>query len=72
MDIKLKKTLKMQLEPELEIMALVAQGKTNEAIAKEVFVSVHTVKAHVAKVLRILDAKDRTQAVYKLTKLGLI
>ncbi len=72
MNIKINKNLRNLLEPELDIMKHVAQGKTNKQIAKEIYVSEHTVKAHIAKVLHVMNVKDRTEAVYKLAKFGLI
>ena len=57
---------------ELEVMKLVALGKTNTEIAKELIVSVHTAKAHVCNILAKLNAKDRTKAVVYAIKYGLL
>ena len=48
---------------EIEVLKLVAKGKKNAKIAKELSISTHTVKAHIANILAKLSAEDRTQAV---------
>ena len=50
---------------ELEVLRSLAKGKTNNQIAKELVVSTHTVKAHVANILQKLNVEDRVQAVVK-------
>lgn len=47
---------------EMEILLLVAQGKTNQEIADELFIALKTVKVHVSNVLSKLEVQDRTQA----------
>ena len=47
---------------ELEILNLIAQGKTNQEIAAELFIGIKTVKTHVSNVLSKLGVEDRTQA----------
>jgi len=59
-------------ERELEVLALVAAGKTNRRIATELFVSVGTVKTHVNNLYRKLDAHSRTQAVARARELKLL
>ncbi len=46
-----------------EVLALLLQGKPNKLIARELNISVDTVKDHVAAVLRALNVTTRTQAV---------
>ncbi|MER6949195.1 helix-turn-helix transcriptional regulator [Nonomuraea sp. NPDC000554] len=46
-------------EREDEIVALVAQGKTNAEIASELFLSPGTVKNHLAAIQRKIDARNR-------------
>ncbi|MGN7408319.1 response regulator [Sporosarcina sp. SAFN-010] len=48
---------------ELETLLLLAQGKSNQEIADELFISLKTVKTHVSNVLSKLEVQDRTQAV---------
>jgi LuxR family maltose regulon positive regulatory protein len=59
-------------ERELEVLQLVAAGKTNRQVATDLFVSVGTVKTHVNNVYRKLDAHSRTQAVSRARELGLL
>src|SRR5918999_976837 len=57
---------------ELEVLQLVASGKSNRRIASELFVSVGTVKTHLNNLYRKLDARSRTQAVARARELNLI
>jgi LuxR family maltose regulon positive regulatory protein len=57
---------------ELEVLQLVAAGKSNRRIASELFVSVGTVKTHLNNLYRKLDARSRTQAVARGRQLNLI
>jgi DNA-binding NarL/FixJ family response regulator len=50
-------------ERELTVLLAMASGATNAEIARELFVSVATVKTHVARVLAKLGLRDRVQAV---------
>lgn len=52
-----------------EVLALLLQGKSNKAIARELNLSVETVKDHVAAVLRSLGVNSRTQAVLAVSQL---
>lgn len=47
---------------ELEILCLVAEGKTNKEIGEELFITIKTVKTHVTNILSKLEVADRTQA----------
>ncbi len=57
---------------ELEVLALLAAGQPNQAIAGELFVTVDTVKKHVSHILAKLGAANRGQAVAEARDLGLI
>jgi LuxR family maltose regulon positive regulatory protein len=57
---------------ELEVLALLAAGKSNHAIAGDLVVSLDTVKKHVSHVLGKLGAGNRTEAVARGRDLGLL
>lgn len=48
---------------EHEILMLIAEGKTNQEIADELYIGLKTVKTHVSNILSKLEVQDRTQAV---------
>jgi len=54
------------------VLKLLARGRTNAAIANELYLSEGTVKTHVARVLRKLDLHDRTQAVIYAYEHGIV
>lgn len=47
---------------EREVLALIAQGKSNQDIAEELFIGIKTVKTHVSNIFQKLEVDDRTQA----------
>ncbi len=53
---------------EAQILKLITQGYSNNEIAKELFVSINTTKAHVASILQKLEVDDRLQAALKALK----
>ena len=57
---------------ELEVLAMLAAGRSNQAIAGELVVSLDTVKKHVGHVLAKLGAANRTEAVARARELSLI
>lgn len=57
---------------EAEVLQMIAAGRSTSEAAKELYVSVKTVKNHLASAYAKLDAHDRTQAVLKAARLGLI
>ena len=52
-----------------DVLALMLQGKPNKMIAREMSLSVETVKDHVAAVLRALGVNSRTQAVLAVAQM---
>ncbi len=59
-------------ERELEILRLVAQGKSNREIAAELTLALGTVKSHLHHIFQKLDATRRTQAVVRARDHGLL
>ena len=59
-------------ERELEVLGLIASGRSNKEIARRLEVSPNTVKTHVARLFEKLGAKRRTQALLKARELGVI
>ena len=57
---------------QVDVLALLAQGKSNKAIARELDLSEKTVKAHVTAVFRALGVINRTQAALEARKRELI
>ena len=57
---------------ELEVLAAMADGASNKAIARRLGISFHTAKFHVAAILDKLNADSRTEAVTKAAQLGLV
>ena len=52
---------------EIEVLELIAEGRLNKQIAKELFISEKTVKNHVSNIFKKLNVSDRTQAaIYAL------
>jgi LuxR family maltose regulon positive regulatory protein len=56
---------------ELEVLHLIAEGLSNEAIAQKLFLSTGTVKVHIKHIYAKLDVNSRTQAVARLRELNL-
>jgi LuxR family maltose regulon positive regulatory protein len=57
---------------EVQVLSLIAQGKSNQEIAEELFLALNTVKRHSHNIYAKLDVKKRTQAVSKARQLGII
>jgi DNA-binding NarL/FixJ family response regulator len=55
---------------ELEILRLVAEGMNNQEIARQLFLSVHTVKNHIHKILDTLGVRSRWEAVLHAIERG--
>ncbi|MCZ8513648.1 response regulator transcription factor [Paenibacillus filicis] len=59
-------------EREMEVLRLIASGKSNQDVADELFIGVKTVKFHVTNILAKLGVEDRTQAAIYAYKHGLV
>jgi DNA-binding NarL/FixJ family response regulator len=57
---------------ELEVLALIAKGRSNKEIAAALGVSDETVKSHVSNIMQKLQAQDRAHAVTEAIRLGLL
>lgn len=57
---------------ELQVLHWLVQGSTNEAIAGQLYITVATVKAHLTAIFEKLEVSNRTQAIIKALKLGLV
>ena len=58
-------------EREEQVLSLVAQGKSNQEIARQLFVSLKTVRNHVSNILLKLQVADRAQAVIRARDAGM-
>jgi LuxR family maltose regulon positive regulatory protein len=57
---------------ELEVLRLIATGRSNQAIARDLVVTLDTVKKHVSHVLDKLGAANRTEAIARARELNLL
>ena len=59
-------------EREIEVLALIAAGRSNREIAAELIISLSTVKGHTRNIYSKLDVNSRTQAVARARHLGIL
>jgi DNA-binding NarL/FixJ family response regulator len=59
-------------ERETEVLRLIAQGRANKEIARELQIGEQTVKTHVSSVLGKLGVQSRTQAALHAMRIGLV
>ncbi|GAC1586673.1 MAG: response regulator transcription factor [Acidimicrobiales bacterium] len=57
---------------EEEVLQLIAEGLSTPEVAASLYISVKTVKNHLASIYAKLDSRDRTQAVVRAVKMGII
>ena len=57
---------------EVEVLRLMAQGKSNPEIAQELVIARPTVKTHAERIIRKLGVSDRTQAAMRAIELGIV
>ncbi|MEO5907239.1 MAG: helix-turn-helix transcriptional regulator [Saprospiraceae bacterium] len=54
---------------ELEVMKLIFDGKTNQQISDELFLSINTIKTHLSRLFGKLNAGSRTEAIARVRSL---
>ncbi len=59
-------------EREHDVLRKIAEGLSNQEIAAQLFISLHTVKSHARKINAKLGVKNRTQAIHKAKELLLL
>ena len=57
---------------EIQVLTYIAEGLSNEEIAKKMILSIHTVKAHICSIFAKLHANGRVQAAVKAVKEGMV
>lgn len=71
-EVRMPETTEMLTERETEVLQLLAQGRSNKEIARDLHVVEDTVKVHVKHILAKLGVQSRTQAVLCAMRLGLV
>jgi DNA-binding NarL/FixJ family response regulator len=59
-------------ERETEVLRLLAHGKANKEIARELSIGERTVKSHISSILAKLNVQSRTQAALHAARIGLV
>lgn len=57
---------------EVEVLQLIADGCSTQEVADSLYISQKTVKNHLASIYQKLDARDRTQAVLRAVRMGIV
>ena len=57
---------------EMDVIKLISKGMSNKKISAELLISERTVKNHVSSILKKLSVNDRTQALIKSLKMGIV
>ena len=68
---KIQNGIEVLTERELEVLRLLAAGRSNQAIAQELVVAVGTVKRHVSNIMSKLQVQSRLEAAAHARDLGL-
>ncbi len=67
---RLKKiTAQEMTQREIDVLAKIAEGKTNQSIADELFLSLHTIKSHLKNIFIKLEVASRAEAIVLLNKI---
>lgn len=66
------KTVQRLSQREVDVLKLVVEGLSNQAIAERLYLSVETVKTHMRRIMEKLAVSDRTQAAVKAMREGLL
>lgn len=69
-EIIFQKPLHILTKRECQVLQLIAEGKSNKAVADALYISEKTVKNHVSNILQKMEVKDRTQAVVAAIRNG--
>lgn len=68
--VEYQKPLHLLTKRECQVLQLLADGKSNRAVAETLYISEKTVKNHVSNILQKMNVNDRTQAVVTAIKNG--
>lgn len=68
--VEYRKPLHLLTKRECQVLQLLADGKSNRAVAETLYISEKTVKNHVSNILQKMNVNDRTQAVVSAIKKG--
>jgi two-component system response regulator DegU len=68
--VEYRKPLHLLTKRECQVLQLLADGKSNRAVAETLYISEKTVKNHVSNILQKMNVNDRTQAVVTAIKNG--
>jgi DNA-binding NarL/FixJ family response regulator len=75
-EVRVPESPKALIEPlterEAEVLELIARGRANKRIARELFVALSTVKTHVNNLYRKLNVSSRTHAAPYAARIGLV
>lgn len=69
-NIEHRKPLHLLTRRECQVLQLLAEGKSNRAVAESLYISEKTVKNHVSNILQKMNVNDRTQAVVSAIRKG--
>lgn len=71
-EVRVPESRELLTERELQVLLLIAQGRANKQIARDLHIGDKTVKTHVSNILAKLGVESRTQAALHAVGLGLV